>query len=186
MVAKLLALTSLTVLGLMLTMPATPVAAKQNYTYGATLSGGSLVSAVYVPLVMSGNYDEMQELPNPSIGQEDLRFELVMHYDFSESGNGLRDWTGRFDGRDRLYFPDSMVVGRGVWKEGWYRAADLLAKPLQQAITAAESGLPATGTGDTNVTGENRNVGVFSAAVLFLIAMVLIPAAVWRAVRERR
>lgn len=167
--ARLLVLTAASLFGLMLAVTPTTASAKQNYVSGATLSGGSLASAVYIPLPMQDNYDEMYELRSAAVAPDSLAYDIVLHYDFSEDGYGLRDWAGKFDGDTTLYFPESMLVGSGIWAAGWYAAGDLLASPLHETI--ASPSLPAAGGARPRPT---RPWGLLSAALALLgVAAIL-------------
>ena len=67
----------------------------------------------------------------PSPGE--VPYDIVLHYDFARYG-GKRDWPGRFDGKDILYFPEHMQVGNGLWAAGWYEAAPALRDRLNGSL----------------------------------------------------
>ncbi|MBI4570605.1 MAG: hypothetical protein HY723_01545 [Chloroflexi bacterium] len=140
-----------------------------SYVTGATVSGGEMTVPREIRLSFGENYDEMYELRSAAVASESLPYDIVLHYDFSEDGYGLRDWRGKFDGDTTLYFPESMVVGPGVWAAGWYKAGDLLAVPLQAAI--ASPSLPAAGGARP---GPARPWGPLSAVLALLgVAAIL-------------
>lgn len=118
---------------------------------GATITGGSLQQPSHATVVLPENLDDMFEATPPaSLSADALPFAVTLHYDFREDGYGLRDWSGRYDGHDLLYFPVSMVVGNGVWAAGWYYAVRELAEALRGAITSPPTTtLPVTGGGQS-------------------------------------
>jgi len=124
----------------------------------ATISGGNLGAPKYVDIRLPDNLDDMFEIDAPSAGPSALPYELTLHYDFGDQG-GRRDWSGRYDGKSTLYFPEDMIVGNGTWKAGWYTAVDVLANALSGALAPARPPLfPDAGSGRSGARGSAAGV----------------------------
>jgi hypothetical protein len=119
-----------------------------------------------VSFAMPENYDPMFETQPPATGAATLAYDVIIHYDFGSYG-GKRDWSGKFDGAELLYFPESMVVGPGTWAAGWFQASPPLAAGLQQAIL--DTALPSTGGRDSQTAAvTHRTVWPAGPAALAL------------------
>ena len=151
----------------LLLLGSTPAAAKGGpYVVGATLSGGGLAAPLTAPIVLHEGYDDMVEAP-PSPGNAEW-YDITLDYDFEEDGYGRRQWSGKFDGREYLYFPDSMVVGPGVWAAGWYRANPLFMAQLQRALSPLP---PATGSGRVPNADEGPDSVPWIGSALVIAAL---------------
>ena len=166
-------------------LAAGPAAGKGGYevTAATVTSSGT---AHTISLSLPDGYDEMYEIPSlesrgdrlyerPQVEEAALLpYDVVLHYDFSESGYGQRVWGGVSDG-DRLYFTASMAVGNGVWKAGWYQASPLLAAAIRR--TAGEEGVApaATGQGGSVLHGDREGVR-FLVSLGIAIALMVIGA----------
>ncbi len=158
----------------------TPARAKgSSYIVAATLDGGTLATPVTVPVRLPQNLDDMFELEPPrGVDGASLPYKLTLHYDFTEDGQGKRDWLGSYDGNSTLYFPESMVVGSGVWAAGWYTAVDVLATALASAISDSSEprALPSTGAGKSSIGSSDSEI-----VMLGLLGLVIFVAGlVWR------
>jgi hypothetical protein len=91
----------------------------------------------------------------PSPGE--VPYDIVLHYDFTRYG-GKRDWQGRFDGGDLLFFPEHMQVGNGLWAAGWYRASQDLRDRLN---------------GSLHPRAGSRFVGISGKLALGLVAIAM-------------
>jgi hypothetical protein len=110
------------------------VDAKSNYLVSVTLRvNGDTTFESRLQLPTDEDLDPLWEMSGFGMSEpSELPYRVVLHHDFDEWG--ARDWAGYFDGRDTFYFPEDMVVNRGVWAAGWYQGAPPLVDPLQREI----------------------------------------------------
>jgi hypothetical protein len=135
----------------------------------ATLSGPGLRAPLFVALNFSDEFGEwagyldvplyQQTSPGPNCNNwpkcavsiaplphapklGGLPYAIVLHYRGTESQKDYY-WSGSFDGRDVVYFPESMS-GAPLFAAGWYRAGPELTSRLQAAL-AVQISPPATG-----------------------------------------
>ena len=160
-------------------LAAQPAQAKGgSYLVGARIFGGSLREAVTTPIALPENYDDMTEADPPSgvFGSlaQSAGYHIELSYDFSADGYGTRTWLGWYDGNDRLWFTENMVVGPGTWAAGWYNANPLLADALRRALAPTA---PSTGTGPA---GRER-AGVGWRSAVGLLALGGVSASLWLA-----
>jgi hypothetical protein len=158
--------------------------AKGGYTVtSVTVRGETFPAGNTVAVDLPEGYDEMGELHMMSIdrmstlpglpegyevleprGGEDAQrfpYDVTLHYDLERLGK--REWNGKFDGKDLLYFPDAMYA-EGGWIPGWYRASPLLAEALQRAA-GKPSELPA---GGDNLISSISNMAMIGFGLISL------------------
>jgi hypothetical protein len=152
-----------------LTQPPTPraVAKGDNYIVGLTVSGGT-PDPHSVSFAMLANDDDMFETQPPATGAATLTYDVIIHYDFKGYG-GKRDWSGKFDGADLLYFPQSMIVGPGTWAAGWYQASPPLAAGLHAAMSS--TALPNGGSGDIQTGAGTGRTAWLAGMVALMLAL---------------
>lgn len=141
------------------------------YVDGATISGSGLSKPSSVSFSLPESYDDMYEapaVPAQANGAMTAWYDITLHYDFQESGNGRRTWQGKFDGKDYLYFPVSMVVGPGIWSAGWYRANSLFAEELQRALAPSA---PAVGSGAESDTTVDFDLALILGSLLVVAGL---------------
>ncbi len=160
-------------------LAAQPAQAKgSSYLVGARIFGGRLNEAITTTIALPDNYDDMTEADPPSgvFGSlaQSAGYHIELSYDFSADGYGTRTWLGWYDGNDRLWFTENMVVGPGTWAAGWYNANPLLADALRRALAPTA---PSTGTGPAG--REGPGVGWHSA--VGLLALGGVSASLWLA-----